>query len=460
MINQIFRRSRFRAAVMALCTGGASAVALLPPDYDRNCSPGFSDAIKFMSDFQNGLPAADLNMDGLVNAVDFASFSNNRARVNYSIYWQVSTQLEGFRSMDTQTNLTGLPISRNCVMIYEQEFPKIPILYGENGATIDPGFHILLRGADGTYTNWRQNYEAWMTAHRASIPAVVAADVADVNFNGMITLDFEFVMPLRELGYWLSGQRDQVAVWDATVATINSPTINTEFVSFAGWTIPEGKTRWDELTLAEQESYSSKAYERIGVNYYVETAQQVKLLRPNAKIGYYGFPTAWWPTYDAARSGYNDQLAPLWAVVDLLQPSFYQLYYTTTDRANSPCPDAVNGPSEASAFYAAAMDEAYRLRERWGRPEQEIIPFIWWHYKAQAGTCSPEVNTTLMVNDINLAMQMYMPWWLGADGVAFWGHYGIRSPRYTFNWLDTPQQITTEIRTRWAPWITKMACPR
>lgn len=439
------------APAMALCT---------PPDYDHNCTPGFSDAIKFMEDFQNGSPAADLNMDGLVNSIDFAQFSNNRARTHYSVWWQVSTQLEGSRSMDTRADLSGLPVSRNCVMLYEQEFAKIPILYGQDGAITDSGLHVILRGSDGTYTNWLANYNAWMAEHRQSIASVVATDIPNPQFNGMVTVDFEQVLPLRELVYWLAGLRAQVAVWDGVVESINSPNLSTDFAAFAGWTIPEGKTTWESLTAAERESFSSKAHEKVGVQFFIETVQQIKLLRPASKVGFYGLPTAWWPTYDESRSSYNDQMAGIWSVVDLYQPSYYQLYYTTTDRTNTPCPDALNSPSEASAMFASSMNEAYRLRERWGRPEQEIIPFIWWHYKAQAGACSPEVSTTLMVNDTNLAMQMYLPWWYGADGVAFWGHFGIRGPRYTFHWLDTPEQITAEIRTRWAPWITKMSCPR
>lgn len=429
---------------------GSAAAA--QPDYNHDCTSNFFDSLAFMSDFAGELPAADLNLDGRVDQNDFDAFADSRARPQFGYYWQVSTTLEPNRAMDTQTDLTGIPVSRNCTIIYEQEFPKIPIIY-EDGARLvarETGFHLLFRGILGTYAGWQLNRDAWMAEHMASLPAVVLAKVPNPAFDGLLCLDWETVMPL----FRVQGHReDAIAAWQDMVRDINSPAIDQAFAAYAEWPVPAGATNWSDLTDAQREELAAAAHLKIGLEFFVQTIDAVRVLRPRAKLHYYGLPQGIWPFYDATTSSHNDQLAPLWRAVDILSPSLYQLYWTTTNPASSPCPEAVNTPGLNAHFFKGLMDEMYRLKAAYPRPGQQIIPYAWWHYKGQAGSCSPEVNPTLLVNDTNLIHQLQLPWWYGADAVAIWGHYRRDGE-------VTPQTMSADFQARWRTPMSRLSCPR
>jgi hypothetical protein len=446
------------AATMLGLVLGAGVVSA-QPDINHDCRSDFHDSLQFMEDYAAGRPAADLNLDGVVNQADFSSFADSPARTTYRIYWMVSSTLVANSYMDTQTDLSGLPISRHCVIYYEQEFPKVPVIEGADHTLIERGMHLMLRGSDGSYTNWRANLEAWMTEHAATTPAVVLRKVPS-GFNGLVCLDFEAVLPLREQVRDMAGDTLQLARWDGAVAAINTPTFDADFVQMAGFTPPEGVTGWQGLSASQQEDLSSKAFEVVGERFFLTTLRETKRTLPNAKVGYYGFPTAWWPFYNDERRVLNDRLHNLFAECDIFMPSVYQLNWTGTDRNASPCPENFNTPAQNSVFFASLFTELHRVREQYGHPDQTIIPLAWWRYKAQAGGCSPDVDNARRVNDINLRHQLELPWWFGADGVAIWGYYGRPGPEYPYNWIDDPASVSLEIRTRWGPHIQRLACPK
>jgi hypothetical protein len=448
--------ARPRAPRSFLPALAAVAVAVQPvtaqPDYNHDCASTFADSLAFMSDFAAGRPAADLNLDGRIDQNDFDAFADSRAKPEFGFYWQVSTTLEPGSAMDTRTNLQGVTISRNSVMIYEQEFPKIPIRYEDGGRVVpvESGFHLMFRGLDGGYSTWRPCYDAWMAEHTASLPAVLAPKVPSPLFDGLLCIDWETVMPLYRIQV---RNEATLAAWDGMIEAINSPLLDTTFLQFAEWTAPAGATRWADLSADQRRDLARAAHLKVGLDFFVRTAEAVRLLRPRAKIHYYGMPQGYWPFYDAERSGWNDQLAPLWRAVDVLSPSLYQLYWTTTDPASSPCPEAVNTPAANSVFFKALLDEMYRLKQAYPRAGQVIIPYAWWHYKGQAGRCSPEFSPTLLVNDTNLLHQLRLPWWYGADAVAIWGHYAR-------NGEVSPDYIGEDIQARWRGPINALSCPR
>lgn len=429
-----------------------AAGALSQPDYNHDCTSNFFDSLAFMSDFAAELPAADLNLDGRVDQTDFDGFADSRAKAQFGYYWQVSTTLEPGRAMDTQTDLTGVPVSRNCTIIYEQEFPKIPIIYQDADRLIaqETGFHLLFRGVLGSYAGWRLNHDAWMAEHLASLAAVVLVKVPSPNFDGLVCLDWETVMPLFRVQ---NHRPEPIAAWLDMMQQINSPAIDRDFAAFADWSVPEGVASWSDLSDAQREAFAAAAHLKVGLEFFVQTIDGVRALRPRSKLHYYGLPQGIWPFYDPTTSGYNDQLAPLWRAVDVLSPSLYQLYWTTTDPSTSPCPEAVNTPGLNSHFFKGLLDEMYRLKTAYPRPGQQIIPYAWWHYKAQAGSCSPEISPTLLVNDTNLNHQLQLPWWFGADAVAIWGHYRR-------NGEVTPRTMSTDIQARWRAPMSRLACPR
>ncbi|MEK6702998.1 MAG: hypothetical protein AABZ53_12095 [Planctomycetota bacterium] len=448
-----------RLLLVGLSTFGGLDAARAQPDYDHNCVTDLQDCLRFMDDYSAARIEADLNLDGVVNAADFDAFSDSKAKPTFTYYWMVSTVWEPGRTMDTVTNLGSAPISRNAVIIYEQDFPKIPIVIGPNGVHGDKGIQLILKSPDGTYTAWQANMAAWMAAHSVSVPTVVSARVP-AGFDGILCLDLEVVLPLRELIVNFIGPGPQLNEWDDAVAAINTPILDPAFKILAGWTAPPGAVGWADLNSTQRVDLSSKAYRAIALDFYLRTVEGARAARPAAKIGFYGMPSGAWPFYDDARRALNDLLQPMWAQCDVLMPSLYQLYWTTTTPLVGPCPDAVNTPAANATFFASAMEESRRIQTITARPGQIVIPFVWWHYKSQAGQCSPDVNPTLLVNDTNLKQLLTLPWWHGADGLAIWGAYARLGPANPLNWLDDSTTIGADFRARWSPIISRIACPR
>jgi hypothetical protein len=426
-----------------------SRAVFAQPDYNRDCTANFTDSIQFMSDYAAGRPAADLNLDGRVTLSDFTSFSESRAVNNYTVYWMVSTQVQPQRGMDVQTNLTGIPVSRHCMMIYQQRFPRYPMrIDEENRVILESGYHMMFRGADGLFTGWAANYARWLAEHTQSLPAIINEDLPDPNFDGLVCLDWEKVTILRS-----DQDQETMEPWDDMVEQINSPVLNTAFASFSGWTIPTGVTRWADLTEEERLDYLNTAHHKVGMDFFISSIEQIRALRPRAKYSYYGLPAGRWLVYTDEHRARNDELAALWPVLDVLSPSTYPLYWTTDDPSTSPCPDAVNTPGQSSAFFRSTLDETWRLKQTYGRPEQQIVSYAGWQYKAQAGSCSGEFNPALFVNDTNLIHQLQLPWWFGADGVAIWGHYYPNHPQ-------NPQSVGADMQARWGDPIRRLTCPK
>ena len=435
-------------AVSAFFIGAARA----QPDYNRDCVANFADSIAFMNDYAALAPAADVNLDGVVNQADFDSFSESRAKTNFTVYWQATNASQAAPAVDRQTNLTGIPISRDAAILYQQRFPTIPIRYGPNGAHLESGYQIMFRGLDGTYATWRLNYDAWMLLHVASIPALAISEMPNPLFSGPACLDWEAIAPVRQQ---ILGDDASVNAWDSMVEQINSPRFDQAFIAFSEWTPPAEATGWPSLSAEQKTEFVNQAYRKVGLEFYLTTLQGLRAVRPNAKYCFYGQPVGAWLIYDDERKAVNDLLEPLWRAVDVLAPSTYPLFWTTNDRASSPCPDSVNGPGQNSAFFRSLMEECQRLKATYPRPGQQIITYAAWHYKDQAGLCSPMVNPTLFVNDLNLLQQLQLPWWFGADGVAIWGHFGnAANPT-----VDTPAAVGIEMQTRWAAPIRRIVCP-
>ncbi len=445
-----------RLLFVGLSSFGGSAHA--QPDYDHNCVTDLQDCLKFMDDYSASRAGADLNLDGVVNAADFDAFSDTKAKPTFTYYWMVSSVWEPGRTMDTVTNLGSAPISRNAVIIYEQDFPKIPIVIGPNGIHGEAGIQLILRGLNGSYAAWQTNLATWMAEHTASVPTVIASRVP-VGFNGILCLDLEIVLPLRELVEALVGIGPQLTNWDIAVATINTPVFDPAFKLLAGWTAPADALGWGDLTAAQRNDLSAKAYRAVALDFYIRTIRGAHLTRPLAKIGFYGMPYGWWPVYDNSRRAFSDLLQPIWAECDVLMPSLYQLYWTTTTPLAGPCPDAVNTPAANAAFFPSVIDEAHRIKTVTNRPGQLILPFVWWHYKSQAGQCSPDIQPTLLVNDTNLGQMLTLPWWYGADGLVIWGAYARLGPQNPLNWLDDSTTIGADFRARWGPIISNISCP-
>lgn len=432
--------------------GGCALSAHAQPDYNRDCVADFNDSLAFMADFAARSMNADLNLDGAVNQTDFDLFADSRAKTNFKVYWQVSTSHQRENDMDTITDLGGAPVERACEMLYEREFPKYPGIFDEDGRGLEYGFHLMFRDSPGVYTNWRQRYDQWMAEHIASLPALMRQGIP-ANFTGIICIDWETTVPMRPL---FGIDPEGIEKWDRMVESINSPNLSQSFLDFVGWTRPAGATRWADLTEEQRTDLYNASFKHVGMDFFITTARECKRAQPLAKVGFYGLPYGAWPVYDDARRAINDEMRDLWRAIDVLQPGTYPLYWTTNNPSESPCPEAVNTVGQNAAFYRAMMDEMFRIKREHTSMDQLIVPYASWHYKAQAGSCSPDIMPGLFCNQVNVNHQVQIPWWFGADGVAIWGHYGNYPPAGP----DTPEVVGADLREKWTPLIRRLTCPR
>ena len=103
------------------------------------------------------------------------------------------------------------------------------------------------------------------------------------------------------------------------------------------------------------------------INSYIAIYDFVKSQRPNATIGYYGYPFRdYWNRNDEWRAR-NERLLPLFARVDALFPSVYDFYVDGKD---------VKAASDR-AYVIENVEESLRLAADFDIP---VYPFIWHRY--------------------------------------------------------------------------------
>lgn len=454
---EMFRRLLGAASVFVWAVPG---VARAQYDYNLDCVSAFQDQIAFLRDFNAGSMAADLNLDGMVNQTDYDLFIANKVKPNYSVYWMVTNavQDQSLGYMDRQCG-ADLPLNRNCLILYEGWFPIMPFTRDGLNFPNEIGYHTMFEDQAGSFANWEANYLAWLAAYDASIPGVLAKAVP-LGFSGEVSLDFETVLPNYGLSGALTGSTTQNTKWKQMVATINTPTLNQAFMNRFGWTPPQGVTTWNSLTAAQQEDFCKTVFNYVGIDFYIRTVRQCKILRPLARWGYFALPVGWWEVYDDKRRGYNDELADLWWEIDTFSPAVYQYHWTTTTPASGPCPENTNSPGINSAFFSSTFTEIDRVRSLYGRPGQKTLAFAWWYYTRTAGQCSPDLVELLFVNDINLKHQLYLPRIYGADAVAIWGAFATQNERNPYKWIDKVSEVCPDITARWAPHIRAVTCPK
>jgi hypothetical protein len=450
-------------------------------DYNRDGFITFEDFDSFVDDFVVGKPRSDLNSDLAIDFVDFDTFMQARGQVNFWFYWMVPSREPGRNDMDTETDVGDAPVRRDCFIFFAQQFSKALWLIDGKGTTstaddttVDEGAHVMFRdpgySTTPTYNNWRTNHTSWMTAHAANVRAVVPTIVENPNFSGLISLDFERIYPSWD-GLVRLSQRPadnlvtptdleiQVDKWKLMIAAINAAAWNTEFIGLIGYIPPAGKAKWSDLTSTEQTALSKKAYNVFTIDYFVQTVNNARAVRPNAKYGYYNLPMAWYGQLFPGQQADNNDLSSLWSSVDVLYPSLYVKYYSTADSITDPplCPKSVNTPQENDEWYQDVLaEECNRIRSTWGipfgKPNQKIMPFVWWRYHDQAVKCidpEPCKFPLRFLNNTNLCQAIRQPWLYGADALILWGFLGYDSCNQKY--AEDPLVLGPEIRNRWGP---------
>lgn len=163
--------------------------------------------------------------------------------------------------------------------------------------------------------------------------------------------------------------------------------------TFPGWSDPLGmpdlewyvrasavKSESNILVIDQEEWPASTKTERLETSKkFAIVYKTIKHFIPETLIGFYSYS----PTRDlfnaispknsksfADWQSQNDDLAEHISCVDVLFPSIYYFYTR-----------AINGPSitnNAPLYFQRNIDEAARLRDTFGNPSRQIIPYVWW----------------------------------------------------------------------------------
>ena len=123
-----------------------------------------------------------------------------------------------------------------------------------------------------------------------------------------------------------------------------------------------------ELNRSEDEEVVSKI-----INFYIEILDIVKKERPNATVGYYGYPFRdYWNRNDAWRKK-NERLIPLFEKVDAIFPSLYDFYADDIDV----------GKASDMAYIKDNVEESLRFAEMF---DKKVYPFVWHRYHSSNKT--------------------------------------------------------------------------
>lgn len=271
--------------------------------------------------------------------------------------------------------------SRNAGQIQGRGVPMINDFVGGPMGLFPTGGPHLIAGDPTFYTQ-----------HQAKFSADLAATVPDVNFSGIVLLDYEAWWPCWE--------------WSPNVQSDWTNYIKTQRTDLlAGH--PTGE--WDGIIQAE--------YKKEARKYYETTTGYVRTLRPKAKVSFYGLPLrSYWifngvPQYGVDLNRYRQiheqDLGWYFDLVDVICPSIYPVY-----KVGSPPSGNIQDPSGNEAYILGMVSEA--VRNSRGKP---VYPFFMLKYHVSSGYANEFVNA------INLRQGLEIPRQAGAAGVVIWDFF-------------------------------------
>lgn len=287
-------------------------------------------------------------------------------------------------------DVSGTPLSRGtAILLYASQCGDFPSL-GPQQALEDP---------------------EWMTNHIAQIAVHLDIYVPDENFDGLIVIDYEN----WDLLWFRTDHNDDLEEGETPV----DPDYHANWRAYSG----------DDGT-GDDDAANITGYEAAGRAFYEATLARVKELRPLARVAFYGYPTKFYKAAaetaqgvigygdgQYAASDRNDTLSWLWEAEDFLAPNVYCLFQSVDD------PDAdsyQNTPAQDAEYIRSNVVEAIRLAHI-ADPSKEVIPVVSCVYQRQ----SPNPLAGVLLNQVNIAHQLYGPETSEASGVVVW--YSVTS---------------------------------
>lgn len=313
-----------------------------------------------------------------------------RLSQGFTIHWMTTTDAQAVqrgRDYSALFDFAGVPVRRDCVVLYEHEFAE---------EVRTKGFEVM-------------RDPAYVSRLRTKLRSTLEARVPDRDFRGIICLDIEFMVPWwgeRTRGHGLSSKIPHgVRYHDAWAA-------------FMERTQPDLLRRSNE----EQERMLKQSYEATVREWYELVFQEARRLRPNAQLSGYGIPSGSRHDNDYAgakasefRKG-NDDLRWMIDVSDCVLLPLYQ------DKVMDPKIERQVAPrritvKQGREFIESNVAEARRLARG-----KRVYVLAMITYPDHVKDYEPELAGKPL-NDSNLEAMFKWPHEAGADGLILWNHF-------------------------------------
>ncbi len=211
-----------------------------------------------------------------------------------------------------------------------------------------------------------------MNAHLAKLQSDINRFVP-VNFDGYAVIDYE----------------DWDCLWVHTPEEYRE--INRNII----------RAQYANLTNEQVEQLAISEHERAAKDFFLQTINTAKSMRPNAKWGYYGYPR------DHHTGANEAKMQWLWDAQTAFFPVAYTVYPMSPTR---PAPWAYAPPE----FYPDYMQNLVGLSRRQAgtRP---VAAFVWARYHSMNPTFGDQ-----FMNETDLRRMLTIPREKGADAVIYW----------------------------------------
>jgi hyaluronoglucosaminidase len=203
------------------------------------------------------------------------------------------------------------------------------------------------------------------------------------------------------------------------------------------------KERYPALNATQTRALAKKEFERAATDFFVQTLRVCREVRPNARWGFYGFPSAeYYPCtgsdcgYDDPRRGpalraLNDQLMPILEEVDVILPSVYEQQLLCRDAgSSSTCGAGTNvlySTLMNERMINATVREAVRL-QRMTSHRPPVLAYTWAYYNSG--------NESVLLRAADMSASIRLPYYAGAQGLVLWG-----DPSYHQTSLHDPGRV-------------------
>ncbi len=300
---------------------------------------------------------------GALARVDPPAPTQPQQEFNYTYHWAVTGRYE------PSVDLSGVPIQRDVVVLYEHQFGLYPRFYGG-------------RAEHGGIP---QNTD--MTAHLNKVRADIEYFIPDPNWSGYAIIDYE---------QW-------TFIWERFYVPVET------YQASLAWT----RQRHPTLVGPALEAQAKIDFETAAQRFLLETIRLCKQLRPNAKWGKYMAPFIGLQPHEA-------RMRPLYDEMTAFFPHGYCDFYSI--------PSGTPGPGQklASEFEAYLRGNIEYARHVAG--DRPVVPFAWLRYADVNRLYGFQT-----INPVDLEMVLRVPYEAGADGVLFWDYIPREADRDQYN---------------------------